>query len=190
MSHIANTPYKDNNLASDYHRISGKYCYVTDIDLILSGDKDNQDNMFFEYTYKNNEIEPIACIDWKMPGKSLSDKYSPIQAQIAISNKLGVPFYFIITYLDDKYPVKCYYAIPINKIARQLTPASDGVGSWLSLQEYSKFQHQLRKLNWNSLEPIETKNLQAVNLPTKLTLGELPNDKKEYPLPILDFSWQ
>lgn len=184
MSTVANTPYKDNNLASDYHRISGKYCYVTDIDLMPSGRKDNVDNMFFEYTYLNSKIEPIACIDFKMPGKGLSDKWSAIQAQIAISDKLEVPFFFAITYLDERYPVKCYYIIPINSLAR-----SSYSPGWYSLKQYSKFQHKLRKLAWKATEAIDDRNLVAVQLAPGLTLGDLPDQVTAYPLPVFDFSW-
>lgn len=188
MSKIANTLYKDNNLASDFHRVSGKYSYVTDIDLIPSGESENTDNMFFEYKYENGNVEPVACIDFKMPGKSLSDKYSAIKAQISISNKLNVPFFFAVTYLDERYPTKCYYIIPINEIARNNLKIK-GVGAWCSLKEYSKFQHKLRNITWNGNEPIEPKNAEVVGLSCK-TLADLPNTKQKYELPNLDFSWK
>lgn len=190
MAQISNTTYKDNNLASDFHRISGRYCYTTDIDC-LATNTGNEDNMFFEYSYDNHKIKPVAMIDWKHPGKSLSDKYSAVQAQIAIADKLEVPFFFIITYLSDEYDTKMYYVIPINEKARKIWAfwQRETPGDWLTLKSYSKFHHSLRKLEWNKDEPINQINLAAVKLSNINTLGDLPNKKAVYQLPELNFSW-
>lgn len=147
-------------------------------------EKGSVENMYVELGLQYGEPEAVAFVDFKMPGKSLSDKYFTIRGQINMATKLGIPFFFIITYLDDRYPVKMYYIIPINKIARKKYKD----GGWLSLRRYSQFQHHLRGEVWNPKETLNQQNVQKINLDYK-TLGDLPADEMEYPLPIMEFSW-
>ncbi len=177
MSHQANTPYKVNPEASDYHRVLGKKAYGSDIDM-------------FEYTYnQDGTIKPIALFDYKYPGKQLGDNYSPIQLRITIADKLNLPFFVAVTYLDDKYPVKMYYIIPINNNAKNYFKRCElsSDGHWFSLRAFSKLQHALRGHKWNPEEEINDKNGEACGLPVFAKLKDLSNEVKQYPLPLLDF---
>lgn len=178
MATTKNTPYNNYNIANDYHRVQGSICYEMDIDVI-------------EFTYINGKPIPIAIVDWKYPGKCLSDNFTCSQQQIAVADLLNVPLFFAITYLDDNFPVKMYYLIPINDIAHRFF-FSNNVnqnGVWLTVLGYSRFLHKLRNKTWNGNEIINEKNLAAIGFSTPMKLKDLPNKYKEYELPKLDFSW-
>lgn len=188
MARYRNTETRSNDLASDYHRILGYRMYSQDIDMMMT-EIGNKEEMFYEFTGNGN---PVAMIDYKYPGQRLSDKHFSIQGQINIANRLEIPFFFAITYLDVNHPIKMYYVIPINKLAREFwieTNRKPLPGAWLTLRQFSQFEHALRSMPWNPAEPIPERNLEAVQLQPGMTLGDLPNVKAEYPLPQLDFSW-
>ena len=176
MARHRNTPYDTNVAASDHHRVLGSHIYGADLDML-------------EYKYlSNGTIVPAAIIDWKYPGDKLGMKYSAIQLQRAVADKLEVPFFMAITYLSDTYPVKCYYVIPCNTLSikyfyKCVKPIN---GCWCSLQGFSKLQHALRSQIWNPDEVIDEKNLVAVGLPVGTKLKELPRKIKHYPLPMME----
>ena len=187
MSHNKNTEYRGHDLASDYHRICGKCCYLADIDHTISPESE-VDNMYYEFDFKNNKPTPIALIDFKMPGEYLSDKFCAIQLQINIADKLEIPFFFIVSYLLEEHEVKCYYIIPINEIARNKWKGAKP-GQFCSLKQYSQFQHKLRGKTWNKDELIDNRNLALVGLPENMKLGDLSNEIKHYKLPRMEFGF-
>lgn len=193
MANTQNTSYKDNDWASRYHRILGKSLYYLDVDQteLESG---TMNKTLKEYTYENGNPKTVALIDFKYPGKSLSDKYSSIQYQIYSSEheyKTPLPFYMVITYLSEEYPVKMYYVIPANSVARKGFEflKFPMLGQWMSVRRFSQFQHWLRNKKWNGEEEILAANLLDINWNSELKLKELPGAEKQYPLPTMDFSW-
>lgn len=194
MALIAKTNFSGNRSASEYHRILGKYCYYLDIDQIEMRDN-SMNEIMKEFDYDDNDkMRTVAMIDWKYPGQSLSDKIPAIKYQIHTSEneyKVPIPFFIIITYLDNNYPIKSYYVIPSNIIARNyFNKANLSInGVWMSLKRFSKFQHALRGRNWNGNERLINANTKAVGLKDDMMLKELSNEYCEYKLPKLDFSW-
>jgi hypothetical protein len=191
--HTANTIYKDNDEASKYHRILGKPCYYLDVDQTELEDG-TMNQTLKEYTYINGNPKTVALIDFKYPGKSLSDKYSSIKYQIWSSEneyKTPLPFFIVLTYLTNVHPVKMYYVIPANIPARQYFDKCkfSNKGRWMSLRAFSKFQHALRNIPWTPNQIIDADNLKAVGLPAGMTLNDLSGEVMEYVLPTLDFSW-
>lgn len=188
MSHVQNTQYSGNPHASTYHRILGKNIYATDIDQIECTNGTIQE-MYIEYKFDQNRPKSVAWIDFKNPGLKLSDKFTTCMIQSDDATRLNIPFFYVITYLDDRYPVKMYYVIPINTIARDLFGNKE-IGYWLSLKDFSKFQHSLRGIKWNGNETIDNQNLSKCHLPHNLKLNQLSSEVVKYQLPALDFSWQ
>jgi len=189
MATRANTPYKENGEASCWHRVLGICCICSDEDCVEA--LDGSIPMFIEGTFKYGEPDPVpvAMFDWKYPGKSLSDKYVAIRLQRGTANQLKIPFFFAITYLDDNFPIKCYYVIPINQFAKDkfalwTYPIE---GKFLSIKQFSKIQHTLRKKIWDGDEVIEPANLLAVGLTPPMCLKDLPDQTYPYTLPIMDF---
>lgn len=164
MSRVQSTNYKENKEASAYQRITGKQCYGADADMIY-------------YTYQDGQVKFSAICDYKYPGKTLSDTYSPMQMQIALADQLKIPFLAIITFLDDSYPTKCYYIVPYNDYAKRYFAKCElnTAGDWFSLRAFSKLQHALRGKVWDKSETISSVNLGAVGLPAGTTLGQLSN---------------
>ncbi len=187
MSRQSNTDFKANESASDYHRILGKCCYYSDLDM-TEADSGSEEAMCISYTYDNKNIKPVAIIDWKYPGKSLSDKYSAVQLRLTIANSLNIPMFFCITYLDEQYPIKCFYVIPINLNAKHYFRRCGLVwqGEWMSVKTFSKFQHGLRNKTWNGEEEIDPKNAAACGLSVG-KLKDLPNQLTKYELPQMEF---
>jgi hypothetical protein len=141
--------------------------------------------MFCEFTYENGEAKPVAIIDYKHTGQILSDKWPAIQCQIWMANNCGIPFYFVIYFLDEEYATKCYFVVPGNSLAKKQFAfwKLSEKGAWLGLKDYSKFQHALRKKIWNGDEVIDDKNLITVGFAPGMKLKDLPNKVDNYPLP-------
>lgn len=193
MAQIANTVFKISDLTSHWHRVLGSCCYFLDQDQTELTDGTMESSMR-EFTYEDNHPKTVAIIDWKYPGKSLSDKYAAIKYQIHSSEneyKTPIPFFIIIYYLDDQYKEKMYYVIPANTYARNFFSINNFPieGKWLTVYNFSKFQYALRSKKWNEFENIKRENLLAVGLAKDLKLKDLPNSYVEYPLPALNFSW-
>ena len=194
MSTTANTSFSGNRMASHWHRVLGKACYFLDSDHIELSDGTIGDTMK-EYTYKNGVPSTVAMIDFKYPGKSLSDSYSAIQYQIHSTEnefKTPIPFFMVIYYLDkDIHEIPMYYVIPANVPARlyfDKCKLSDA-GAWMTVKKFSKFQYALRNQPWNQNEVIDDKNAAMVGLRPNMTLRDLPDEPARYPLPKMNFSW-
>lgn len=192
MARQSNTIYCCNKSASNWHRILGKCCYYLDNDQTELEDGTVSATMK-EFTYKDGHPETVALIDFKYPGKSLSDKYPAIQYQIYNSEheyKVPVPFFIVLYYLDVQYPIKMYYVIPANIPARSYFDRCElsDKGTWMSIKMFSKFQHALRNKTWNGEELLKDANLSAIGL-NGTKLKDLSNIVMKYDLPYLDFSW-
>jgi hypothetical protein len=189
MSLRQNNPFDNqNNLASLFHRISGNRCYCSDIDSLHSSL--GETSMFLESKFNAGKPELSFMADYKMPGKTLSDKWAGVQIQLADAERTpALPLFHIITYLGSEYPVKMFYVIGVNQLAQQ---SVSGMGSWFSVREFSQWQHQMRKIKWNPEETLDAKNVENCGLNPKVVrrLIDLPAERKEYPLPKLDYSWQ
>jgi hypothetical protein len=193
MSITSNTKFKNNELASDYHRILGKCLYYLDSDQTELEERSAEATMK-EFTYENGHPRTVALIDFKYPGNSLSDKYASIQYQIYNSEqeyKVPVPFFMTLYYLDLDHDVKMYYVIPANVPARKYFDKCElpAIGAWMSVKKFSKFLHAIRGKTWNGEESINDTNLFKVNLPAGTKLKNLSSKIKEYKLPYFDFSW-
>jgi hypothetical protein len=176
-------------LASIFQRVLGRCCYYSDLDDLEANEGSTEMFVHYTYTHANPEPLPVAVIDWKYPGKSISTKYSPIKLQKVVANKLEIPFFITIAYLDVQHPIKCYYVIPVNSFAIKLFRKYrlDSVtGEWFSLRKFCMLQHLLRnrKPNWD--EKIDQTNAKAAGLPLSATLGDLPDDVQIYPLPTIE----
>ncbi len=193
MSATSNTQFSGNQLASKFHRILGRQCCYLDIDQTELASGAMEETMY-EYTYEDGESKPVAMIDFKYPGGSLSDKYPAIRFQIDLTEKRlidPIPFFLVVYYLDSIHPVKCYYVIPANVPARAFFDkfSLSDAGVWMSLRDYSRFLHKLRNIPWNGEESIEAVNSGPIGLPTNMKLKDLSCTTKAYELPYLDFSW-
>lgn len=202
MAKISNTDYKENEWASKYHRILGRACYYSDIDQV-DANEGSLSSMCVEYTYVDNKITPVSFTDWKYPNEGhISDRYSGIQLQITMADGLKIPFFIVVTYLDEKFPVKMYYVIPANQYANKYFTKCElpTQGAWMSLRKFSKFQHGLRGKPWNAEEEIRgkrkfdgtydnEKSLIDVGLPVTTKLKDLSSQVQHYPLPQLQLSW-
>jgi hypothetical protein len=110
--------------------------------------------------------------------------------------KKPVPVFACLTYLDKMYEIKCYYVIPICKLADKFFVDQGynlvGIGAWMSLQQFSKFQFALRGRNWNPTEEISDKDIDTIltldaNAPLhhNMTQQDLPTRVSFYNLPDL-----
>jgi len=143
--------------ASDMHRNLGTRCYYADADGI-------------EYGYDNGKVVFHSIMENKY-GKieNLNLQESSITMLKALADILSVPLFLVITFMDPKFfNVPMYYVHPLNAKAEQ-----PNLG-WLTVKQYSVFLHKVHGIQWNYLEWIA--ELQC-------TLGQLPNQYKEYPLP-------
>ena len=147
-----NTNFRDLS-ASKFHRKLGRKIFMTDIDGL-------------EYKYAPSGIEFVAVIDYKAV---LNDKYnlqpiylnrSSIQANRHLANKLEIPFFIVVTYLTDNYEVPMYYVYPANENANKYKP------TWMSVHQFSEFQHELRNISPNQMEiGCLSKEMAEYNLP-------------------------
>jgi len=148
--------YGEEQYVSDTHRTLGDKIMSTNLDCV-------------EYHYVNGEIELIAFIDYKEGHIGKLVNTSAKDAQKKMAALLGLPMFEVLTYLDpDKYDIKMYYVIPLNQEAKDLfthlqLPLD---GKWLSIKNYARFQHYLRKIKVNEEE-----------------IKHLDNRKTTYPLP-------
>jgi hypothetical protein len=193
MALIANTTFTGNKLATVFHRVLGKCCYMVDTDQ-RELETGIAEDIMNEYTYEHGHQKTVAMIDWKYPGKALSDSHPAIQYQIYSSEnewKNPMPFFMVVYYLDVQFTTKMFYVIPANVPARSMFDhweLSDR-GAWMSPKKFSKFQHGLRNKPWNGEEVLRDENLIAAGLPAGMRLKDLSSATVEYPLPVLDFSW-
>jgi hypothetical protein len=149
--------YSEDQIVSDTHYTLGSGLHMTNIDCL-------------EYKWHQGKRVRVAIIDYKYPGQALSTQYDAIQVQAELAHDLQLPFFFVITYLEPtRFPVPMYYVIPINQMATIVLP--DLIGSWMSLQQYSRWLHQIRKIE------IPHKDIDSVN--------KLSNQVQKYTLPNL-----
>lgn len=129
-------------LPSILQRACGKQLYCIDLDSL-------------QYTWKDGDVEFACLIDYKY-GPAMKDRKVTHQTDIVqkkLANKLGIPFFVVHSYLDTNLPVKMMFVLPVNKIAKYMF-ARIGLtthGKWLSLRNWSRFLHYLRKMP-NDLE--------------------------------------
>lgn len=146
------------NLPSLQHRTLGKRIAMTDIDQL-------------EYVHeKDGTIRFVAIIDVKHGSIEKLLDVSAIKAQEMLAEKLDIPFFIVLTYLDpEKYEVPMYYIRPKNhqardimiKLKKSLASHFQEGGLWCSVYDYSKFQHYIRKIipNENEIKNLSKKFL-------------------------------
>lgn len=194
----------ENNLKRDilpslWHRALGRACFASDIDSFEMTSMNTEDS-FMEFKIDLNNYECVAFFDYKMilsnPEKPqrFSDDYAPIRAQGKIADlqfKTPVPFFLALTFLDESYPDKMYYIIPINTSAKKFFKKYNISikGNWQTTLQFSQFQHLLRKIKWNPEEIINERICDTINLPQGSKLKNLPNTKIKYNLPQLSFNY-
>lgn len=142
--------------------------------------------MKFAIDYKHISLQDVES-------QSFSDSYWTMQAQAYFYDcqvKKPVPFFTVLTYLSEEYENKMYFVIPSNNAAKLAFQHYNKHknGQWMTLLQFSQFQHLLRGITWNGEEIIDTRNLIAAKLPNNLKLKELPNKQVIYPLPQLNFN--
>ena len=147
MAKPDNTNLRD-AFPSLYHRRLGRKLYMLDIDHMA-------------YTYRNGNIEFCSVIDWKNgSAKNISTKWSPIQAQIVLADKLEIPFFIVVTYLDPAlYKIPMYYVIPINTKAKSISGMK-----WYTEYDYSLLEHQIRNASVEITEAL-SKDYTEYDLP-------------------------
>jgi hypothetical protein len=144
MASTHNTPfYGEAKIVSDIHYKLGSKLAMTNLDCL-------------EYVWRNGKRLRVALIDYKHPGKSLSTKYDPIQAQADLARDLNLPFFFTLTYLEPTdFPIPMYYVIPVNEMAAgKITNIN---GKWMSVKEYALWLHKIRDIN------VPDKDIELVN---------------------------
>lgn len=173
-------------LPSLFHRCLGQRIYMTDLDSLLTS-HDQIENLTQEFSMQD-DLSLIALIDYKHYNiKSISKKPPAIRAQIKMADKLEIPFFIVITYLDLATPM--YFTVPMNDISKKFfTKYNQPLpGRWMTVKIFSQFQHTLRCLNWNPNDEIPfserwNEELKLSNAPS-YTLNDLPNEKVTYDLP-------
>jgi hypothetical protein len=182
-------------LANAYHRITGKKNYFFDFDNMgtSSGDisfymgvnmPDFAPKYFLDFKRQNNAIEQNT--------QSVSTKWFAMQGQIAHANFCKAPFLIVLTYLSDEYAVKSYFIIPANSYAKdffkQYNLSEEGI--WRSLKGFSKLLHTIKGNKFDPTEEIPFKDrwndFVKVSNADKFTLGDLPSDYIQYPLPHIE----
>lgn len=165
MTKKQHTPFFIDKFAIETHRLLGDRIYGTDIDML-------------EFTYHDGKPKFVAMVDYKHGNiQQVNSKAESLQVQIQLANTLQIGFFLCVTYLEaELFPTPMYYVVPINTIAKiKLSGYTyDGEGVWMSLQQYSKFQHNLRDIMWNPYEH---------NVEAKKSLNELSDVVVKYPLP-------
>lgn len=133
---------------STIHRTLGQGIFMVDADSI-------------EYTYQNGTPHPVMWADYKRGTIQHIKIYPTIRAQKAFADQLDIPMFIILDYLHE--PIPMYYLIPIGERAQVALREQD---PWMSVMQFSKFQHHLRRLTFNEYN--------------------LSNEKATYPLPPID----
>jgi hypothetical protein len=115
---------------------------------------DHLNSNCLEYIINNDEVEFVAVISYiKGDIEVLSlDGYSE-KIQLELSNKLNIPYFIFLTYLE-KYEIPMYFILPINKMAKDLfTKYNCSVeGKWFSIRNTIRFLSFLHKKNINEDE--------------------------------------
>jgi len=149
-------------LPYDLHYVLGKGLYCSDIDCL-------------EYKYDCGVLKLTAMIDYKSPEsvKHLDFlRYETVKLQNIIANKLNLPFFIVVTCLDEsKFNPQSMFVVPINENAIEIFMLNNAnlKGVWLSIRNYSKFLHFLREIPFD----IEAQKL-------------LSDEVKEYKLPYIE----
>ena len=182
MSH--NSDYHYDEFTSRYHRILGK-CFYTDIDCI-EFDKSFQEGINMEYKYESNTIKPVAFIDYKYVADTTTVALGKLDAYKALANCMIVqtPVFVVFGYLDIQFPVKCFFVKPENESAKGIFDqlGKSHSGAWMSVRDFSRFQHILRNKDWNENEQIKDRDIQHIKqldcnapLSNNMRLKDLPN---------------
>jgi len=135
-------------LPYDLHYVLGKGLYCSDIDCL-------------EYKYDCGVLKLSAMIDYKSPEsvKHLDFiRYETVKLQNIIANKLELPFFVVVTCLDEsKFNPQSIFVVPINEKAVNIFIDNDKPlsGVWFSIRNYSKFLHFLREVP----DDVEAQNL-------------------------------
>ena len=122
-----------------------------------------------EYYYDNGARKRAALIDYKDGALKVWKFDDAFYAQIELANDLKLPFFHVLTYLDpERFAIPMYFVVPRNTDAKNRFKFLnfDVNGKWMSIREYSKFQHWLRKLK-----------------PELNTLNKLSDLRDQYQLP-------
>lgn len=154
-------------LPSILHRALGKSLYELDIDSL-------------EYSWKNGNVEFAAIIDYKngVMTKQRKRDYQTAIVQRKLANKLEIPFFIVYTFLETNLKIKMMFVVPRNEFAKDLfnkiNKSENGI--WLSLRNYSRFLHYVRKI---PNDEIAQKNLSNAYIEYPLPgedCGYLPGD--------------
>lgn len=202
MSTQSNTKYINwADGTKEYHRIMGQCCYFLDNDCIEL--TDGYVNTIWREV--NADMTTAAIIDYKYPlnkygkpvlisnKKGMYNSFALRQQAWSCDNeyKIPKPFFIVVTYLDDNFPIKNFYVIPANNKAISMWNRGNVPmpGKFMSLRGYSRFMHIIRNKVWNGEELIDDKNLKIVGLSGPMKLKDLDNSIGSYNIPELDFDW-
>lgn len=194
MSKAQATEFFGNRLVSMRHRTYGPEIYVADCDMKYTTHGIVEGKMI-EYSFIDNEPQSIAHIDYKHPGdcKSLlSDRPSTIRVQIGDANKIGIPFFICVYYLEPKiHDIPMYYPIPCNVLARSIFSRHGWSlgGEWMTEYHYVRFHHILHKIPFDGEIKIDEDALAINGMCRGMKLKDHCKTKKIYKLPPMDFSW-
>ena len=120
---------------------------------------------------EDRAIQPCALFDAKN-GQIMSISYDEnCRILETVSEKLEIPYWIVLTFLEEFLDIKMVYLIPVNEKAHL-----NGSHGWMSIQEWSQFNHRIRDLYWNPYE-----------LSNGKWLKELDSRKAEHPLPKIFF---
>ena len=120
---------------------------------------------------EDRAIQPCALFDAKN-GQIMSISYDEnCRILETVSEKLEIPYWIVLTFLEKQIDIKMVYLIPVNEKAHL-----NGSHGWMSIQEWSQFNHRIRDLYWNPYE-----------LSNGIWLRELDSRKAEHPLPKIFF---
>jgi len=162
------TSFYTDTHAIDYHRKLGNKCYGTDIDML-------------EFTYENGEPKFLAMIDYKHGNSQFVNLAAPtVQAQMKLANQIKVGFFICITYLNpEEFETPMYFLVPMNDQAKTSLAGYERTenGTWFTVKQYSKFQHDLRKVFWNRFEKDNDGQV----------LGDLSDEDVRYNLPRFNY---
>ena len=154
---------------SDYLRHMGQMLYTSDIDSIV-------------YTYKEGKLDNCALIDYKHGSAELGGSFpSAIQAQLALADSAGLPFFFAYYWLLPDFPVPMFFLRAGNDLAIEKLHAFEKthslihVGRWFSAYDYSRFQYYLRDMKFYNTTKLSKDEV--------LTVGSLSREYHEYELP-------
>ena len=165
---------------SAVHRVLGSRIYMTDIDeaVFNEGGASSMD-------LETQGIKPAAIIDRKSAKGKVDLKTFSIKQQKEVAKILNVPFFVVIYFLDPEvYKTPMFLTIPMNEQAHAFIPEK---ANWMTVREYSLFQHRIRSLIWDGNEDTKKafSNLKKDVGFTADTLGQLPDTVAYYPRRII-----